>query len=178
MVHAFRRAQARHRRADSRGDPTGTKRGPVTDVIVVGSGPGGANAAVPLVEAGLDVLLLDVGEEETRYSPIIPAEPFTTIRETDDQQHRYFLGDEFEGIPFGKVGLGAQLTPPRRYVFTSGMSRLPVQSSTFQLTESLALSGLGAAWGAGVFPFSDAELSGWPISRSELDPHYRAVAER
>ena len=150
----------------------------MTDVIVVGSGPGGANAAVPLVEAGLDVLLLDVGEEETRYSPIIPAEPFRTIRETDDQQHRYFLGDEFEGIPFGKVGLGAQLTPPRRYVFTSGMSRLPVQSSTFQLTESLALSGLGAAWGAGVFPFSDAELSGWPINRSELDKHYRAVAER
>ncbi|MDQ3773348.1 MAG: GMC oxidoreductase [Pseudomonadota bacterium] len=148
------------------------------DVIVVGSGPGGANAAVPLVEAGLNVVLLDVGADDTRYTPLIPAESFRTIREIDDQQHRYFLGDDFEGIPFGKLGLGAQLTPPRRYVFTSAASRMPTESSTFQLSESLALSGLGAAWGAGVFPFSEKELSGWSISRADLDPHYRAVAER
>jgi choline dehydrogenase-like flavoprotein len=148
------------------------------DVIVVGSGPGGANAAVPLVESGLNVLLLDVGAKDTRYTPLIPSETFRTIRETDDQQHRYFLGDDFEGVPFGKVGLGAQLTPPRRYVFTSGMSRMPTESSTFQLSESLALSGLGAAWGAGVFPFSEKELAGWPITRTDLDPHYKAVAAR
>lgn len=148
------------------------------DVIVVGSGPGGANAAVALVEKGLNVVLLDVGEEDSRYAPIIPAESFRTIRESDSNQHRYFLGDRFEGIPFGKVGLGAQLTPPRQYVMTSGRSRMPTESSTFQLSESLALSGLGAAWGSGVFPFSEKELSGWPISRADLVPHYAAVAAR
>jgi choline dehydrogenase-like flavoprotein len=150
----------------------------VIDVIVVGSGPGGANAAVPLVEKGLKVLLLDVGEEERRYSSLIPSESFSTIRKNDPQQHRYFLGDDYEGIPFGKVGLGAQLTPPRQYVMTSGAARMRTESSTFRLSESLAFSGLGAAWGAGVFPFSDEELAGWPISRAELAPHYAAVAAR
>lgn len=148
------------------------------DVIVVGSGPGGANAAVPLVEKGLNVVLLDVGEEDTRYAKLIPPESFRSIRENDTEQHRYFLGDDFEGVPFGKVGLGAQLTPPRQYVMTSAASRRATESSTFQLSESLALSGLGAAWGAGVFPFSEAEVAGWPISRAELQPHYAAVASR
>lgn len=148
------------------------------DVIVVGSGPGGANAAVALVDKGLNVVLLDVGEEDAQYAPIIPRQSFRTIRETDTNQHRYFLGDRFEGIPFGKVGLGAQLTPPRQYVMTSGRSRMQTESDTFQLSESLALSGLGAAWGAGVFPFSQQELAAWPIPRSELAPHYAAVASR
>ncbi|MEO7682446.1 MAG: hypothetical protein ABIU86_00790, partial [Gemmatimonadaceae bacterium] len=149
----------------------------MTDVIVVGSGPGGANAAVPLVERGLKVVLLDVGED-SRYANLIPAEPFRSIRENDTQQHRYFLGDEYEGIPFGKVGLGAQLTPPRQHVMKSGAKRLRTESSTFSLSESLALSGLGAAWGAGVFPFSEEEMAGWPISRADLVPHYAAVAAR
>jgi choline dehydrogenase-like flavoprotein len=148
------------------------------DVIIVGSGPGGANAAFRLVDAGLNVTLLDVGARDTTYTPLIPAESFRTIRESDSNQHRYFLGDHFEGIPFGKVGLGAQLTPPRRYVFASGAERLPTVASSFQLTESLALSGLGAAWGAGVFPFTPDELAGWPISHSDLHPHYQEVAER
>ena len=148
------------------------------DVIVVGSGPGGANAAVPLVEKGLSVVLLDVGEEDRRYAKLIPSESFRSLRENDTDQHRYFLGDDFEGISFGKVGLGAQLTPPRQYVMTSAASRMATESSTFHLSESLALSGLGAAWGAGVFPFSEQELAGWPISREELAPHYAAVASR
>lgn len=148
------------------------------DVIVVGSGPGGANAAVPPVDAGLNVVLLDVGEKDSRYSAIIPAESFRTIRETDSQQHRYLLGDDLEGIPFGEVGLGAQLTPPRQYVMTRSSSQLPTETSNFQLSQSLALGGLGAAWGAGVFPFSDEEFAGWPIKRSDLDEHYAAVAER
>jgi choline dehydrogenase-like flavoprotein len=148
------------------------------DVIVVGSGPGGANAAVPLVEKGLRVLLLDVGDEDTRYSTLIPAETFSSIRKTDTQQHRYFLGDEFEGIPFGSVGLGAQLKQQRQYVMKSGAARMAWSSPTFQLSESLALSGLGGAWGAGVFPFSEKEFSAWPISRQDMSAHYATVAKR
>ena len=58
------------------------------DVIVVGSGPGGANAAVPLVEKGLNVVLLDVGDEDTRYAKLIPPESFRSIRENDTGQLR------------------------------------------------------------------------------------------
>jgi len=44
------------------------------DVIIVGSGPGGVNAAAPLVAAGKRVLMLDYGNEDRRYAPLIPHE--------------------------------------------------------------------------------------------------------
>ena len=88
----------------------------MTDVIVVGSGPGGLHAASRLVEAGLRVLLLDFGNRDERYAPLIPRRPFSDIRRSDPAQHRYLLGDRFEGIPFGPVRVGAQLTPPRMHI--------------------------------------------------------------
>jgi len=62
-----------------------------------GSGPGGVNASAPLVGAGKRVLMLDFGNEDRRYAPLIPHEPFSTVRRTDVTQHRYFIGDGFEG---------------------------------------------------------------------------------
>lgn len=150
----------------------------MNDVIVVGSGTSGVNAAYPLAEAGKRVLILDVGYEDTVYRDIIPDLPFTEIRRTDDNQHRYFLGDAFEGIPFGKERVGAQLTPPRLHISAETERLMPVESGTFEALESLALGGLGAGWGAGVFPFDDSELRGLPITRADLDPHYEIVADR
>jgi choline dehydrogenase-like flavoprotein len=68
----------------------------VNDVIVVGSGPGGANAAARLVEGGRRVLLLDFGNRDEHYAGLVPERPFHEIRREDPAQHRYFLGDEFE----------------------------------------------------------------------------------
>jgi len=150
----------------------------MTDVIVVGSGPGGVNAAVPLVEAGLNVLLVDYGNEDRRYAPLIPHESFSEIRRADSQQHRYFLGDHFEGIPFGPVRVGAQLTPPRAHILADAAVRVPVDSGGFAVSMSLARGGLGAGWSAGVFPFSDGELRGMALNLDDLKPHYDAVAER
>lgn len=148
------------------------------DAIVVGSGPAGANAAAALVEKGKHVLMLDVGDTETVYEPLVPRAGFREIRESDPSQHRYFLGDHFEGVPTGPVGVGAQLTPPRAYVTASASRLAPIVSEGFRAAESLALGGLGAAWGAGVFAFDESELSQWPITLDDLRPHYAAVARR
>ncbi|HMC56150.1 MAG TPA: GMC oxidoreductase [Gemmatimonadaceae bacterium] len=148
------------------------------DVIVVGSGPAGANAAAALVERGRRVLMLDVGDTDATYEALVPAQRFALIREWDAGQHRYFLGERFEGIPDTGVRVGAQLTPPRTYVTASAARLTPSQSTTFTAAESLALGGLGNAWGAGVFEFDSAELADWPVSITELRPHYDAVAAR
>lgn len=148
------------------------------DVIVVGSGPAGANAAAALVERGRRVLMLDYGDTDDRYAQLIPPRTFREIRESDEEQHRYFLGDDFEGVPLGPLSTGAQLTPPRVHVTASAKREMPVVSEDFRVAESLALGGLGGAWGAGVFPFDDEELSDWPISLADLLPHYDAVARR
>jgi len=150
----------------------------IHDTIVVGSGPAGANAAAALIAAGRTVLLLDVGDVEERYAPLIPTGSFSAVRASDPEQHRYFLGDDFEGVPVGEIGTGAQLTPPRLYVTQSTRRHLPWDSETFQLAESLALGGLGNAWGAGIFAFDDEELAEWPLTRDNLLPHYETVARR
>ena len=148
------------------------------DVIVVGSGPAGANAAAALVERGRRVLMLDVGDADSTYEPLVPAQPFASIRRSHESQHRYFLGERFEGIPSTGVRVGAQLTPPRMYVTGSAARLTPSHSTTFTAAESLALGGLGNAWGAGVFEFDATELADWPVAVDELRPHYDAVASR
>ncbi len=150
----------------------------MTDVIVVGSGPGGVNAAAALIEAGRTVLMLDYGNEDTHYPPLIPRDSFTRIRHTDRDQHRYFLGDRFEGIPLGPVAVGAQLTPPRLHVFADAAELLPVTPSAFSAPQSLAKGGMGAAWSGGAFPFVGEELREMGLTLDELQGHYDAVAER
>ena len=150
----------------------------MTDVIVVGSGPGGANAAAALVAAGRRVRMLDYGNRDTQYGPLIPGRPFSAIRREDGAQHRFFLGERFEGVPFGPVRVGAQLTPPRMYILRDAPERIPVDSPGFSASVSLARGGLGAGWSAGVFPFDGDELAAMGLALADLQPHYDAVVER
>ncbi len=148
------------------------------DVIVVGSGPGGVNTAAPLIRAGKRVLMLDYGNEDRVYAPLIPHEPFSTVRRTDADQHRWMIGDRFEGVPFGGVRVGAQLTPPRAHIMRDAPERQPIDAVDFAVGMSLARGGLGAGWSAGVFPFTDDELRDIGVSVAEMQPHYDAVVER
>jgi len=148
------------------------------DAIIVGSGPGATSAAYPIVQSGASVLMLDVGNDETRYKDLIPPASFLDIRKTDPRQHRYLIGDDFEGVPFGTVRVGAQLTPPRQYIARDTDRLTPLSSSSFFATESLALGGLGRGWGASSVMFDDRDLEGFPISATDLAPHYEAVAAR
>jgi len=150
----------------------------VADVLVVGSGPGGVNASAPLVAAGHRVTMLDFGNQDRHYAPLIPRRPFQELRRDDPTQHRFFLGDRFEGIPFGPVRVGAQLTPPRMHILRDAIERQPVHTDGFSVSMSLARGGLGAGWSAGVFPFTDEELAESGLSVADLRPHYDAVAER
>ena len=150
----------------------------ISDVIVVGSGVSGAHAAQAMVEAGCNVVMLDVGYRDERYSKLVPERPFCEIRKFDPQQHRYLLGDYFEGIDLTSPGADAHVTPPRRYVlrFPSQLGR--TQSSFFAALESFSLGGLGSTWGAVSFPFTDSELLACGLTPSEIRPHYNTVAER
>ena len=98
----------------------------IHDHVVVGSGMTGAHAAQTLVERGRRVLMLDVGVRETRYAPLVPASDFVTVRESDPEQHRYFLGDRFEGIPWGAAA--HTLTPPRQHLIEGTDRWLPLMA--------------------------------------------------
>ncbi len=145
------------------------------DVIIVGSGASAVHAARPLVAAGRRVLMLDVGHRDDHYASLIPDGPFTHLRQSDPHQHRYFLGDQFEGVPFGQVRVGAQLTPPRAFINRDVDEATPVETADFVGMESLGVGGLASGWGAGVARFSASELASSGLSIAEMEPHYADV---
>jgi len=150
----------------------------ISDVAIVGSGPSGALAAAHLVEAGLQVAMLDVAHDDDRYRQIVPDAPFAELRQSDAGQQRYFLGDDLEGVPSGEIKVGAQLTPPRQFVTRDTERWLPTRGDQFAPMQSLALGGLGAAWGAAAFTWSDHELRRAGIHEPGFQRHYEAVAQR
>ncbi|HVH52112.1 MAG TPA: GMC oxidoreductase [Gaiellaceae bacterium] len=42
---------------------------------------------------------------------------------------------------------------------------------------SLAVGGLSTVWGAGILPYAAEDIADWPVSASDLQPHYRAVLD-
>ncbi|HEY4485942.1 MAG TPA: hypothetical protein VI702_06470, partial [Nitrospiria bacterium] len=129
-----------------------------TDVLIIGSGASAVQAAYPLVTAGLSVRMLDMGREDGVYPPLIPNEPFLELRRRDANQHRYFLGDRFEGVPVGVLKVGPQLTPPRQYITRDAQTLTPVDAAGFIPFASLALGGMAAGWGAGAMGHCDRDL--------------------
>ncbi len=118
----------------------------ILDYIVVGSGCSAATAAQTLVEGGANVTMLDVGIKKDS-SLQVPEKDFITLRKTDAQQYRYFIGSKAEGVNWGRVGTGAQITPPRKYILDGVNHYTPLQSSNFSNFESLSYGGMGLGWG-------------------------------
>ena len=148
------------------------------DFIVVGSGATGAMAAQTLTEAGALTAMLDVGFRDEKYADQIPERDFLSIRKEDETQHRYMLGEKFEGIPLDEVKTGAQLTPPRLHVIREVEKWLPLHSDSFFPMESLAYGGLSASWGTGCHVFSDTELQRCGLDPKAVREAYNVIAKR
>jgi hypothetical protein len=148
------------------------------DYIVVGSGATGAIAAQTLVESGARVAVLDVGEKDEVYAPLIPDQDFDTLRRQDPEQHRYLLGDQFEGVPWFTTRVGSQLTPPRSFLTRNADRFLPFESDTLKPMESLARGGLGGGWGLGCYVYSRAEMEAAGLDESKILAAYEVIAAR
>jgi choline dehydrogenase-like flavoprotein len=135
-------------------------------------------AAQTLVESGARVHMLDAGVTDEKYKDLIPeaSVDFAAARQTDTEQSRYLLGDEFEVLGEGGVATGAQLTPPRMHIAKNILSA--TKSSNFFSLESFAYGGLGAGWGLGCCIFSDAELGKCGLDAAEMKEAYQVVADR
>lgn len=150
----------------------------IHDHIIVGSGCTGAMAAQTLVEAGVNVCMLDVGMEDVSYKQLIPKKDFLSIRKEEKEQYKYLVGEDLEGIPSGEVSTGAQLTPPRKFMNALVEKFLKIDSKDFLPMESLALGGLGSGWGLGCCEFSKAELERCGLDENKMREAYKVVSER
>lgn len=122
--------------------------------------------------------MLDVGHRDEKYKSLIPDRDFVTLRHNDCEQHRYFIGDDLEGIPWGHVKVGAQLTPSRQFMIRDVEQLIPLLSTSFNPMESLAYGGLGNGWGLGCFVFSSAEMDRAGLDRREMNEAYETVSRR
>lgn len=149
------------------------------EYIVVGSGCTGAMAAQTLVEANAEVAMLDVGETDPDYQKALPKDKnFLSIRRNKQDQYKYLIGKNFEGISWGKVGKGEQITPPRKHIFRSVEKLLPVVSNSFFPAESLGYGGLGIGWGVGCWEFSKQEIEKAGLNYEKMQRAYNVVNER
>ena len=88
-------------------------------------------AAQTLVEKGVQVLMLDGGVTDNDYNGSIPNKDYLSIRKVEKNQYEYFIGKDFEGIPFGNVKTGEHLTPPRKFMLHKVEDWMPMISDTF-----------------------------------------------
>ncbi len=146
------------------------------DVIIVGSGAAGVQAAVPLVKAGLQVAMLDggVGPDETTDLP--PAMTFDQLRTQSPQQWQLFLGTDLSAVAQIKGSHGSQMTTGNKAFIVKQTEQLPLKTNGLEIFQSLGQGGLSEAWGAVCDIFSDAELLllGLPPLRF-MRPFYQQV---
>ncbi len=139
------------------------QRGPVHDVVVIGSGASGAMAAHVLVGHGVNVLMLDAGwkfDRSASWAHVLPFEADRRRRE-GEAPPRYRLDDREQ--PY--------LTPAGR---------------PFQLWRTWGWGGKTNVWGRVSLRMSDLDFTGperegwglpWPIRYADIAPYYDRVEQ-
>ena len=140
------------------------------DIIVVGSGPGAAFAAYGA--RGRSILMLDAGGD----APACPElhGNLYELRRRHDDLFAPLIGERFESLyNLANPAISLKLKSPyMSYIARDWRSATPVTGKAFEGAIGLAKGGLANAWGAGVYRFTERDLTGFPVTASELRPFY------
>ena len=144
-------------------------------LYVVGSGPAGLSSTRALLANGYQVTMLDAGMElEPDNQGVVrrlAASGPDDWNAQDIERLRAGAAPSSRGIPLKRT-YGSDF--PYR---PAGVHTLIEPSSEVGARPSYAQGGLSNVWGAGVLPYSDDELADWPVSRTDLAPHFKAVLD-
>ncbi len=149
------------------------------DVIVIGSGPAGAHAALALAEAGVSVHILDGGQSAPPELTTPVEGTFMDVRKNDPDQWKLFLGTDYSGIPVSGLegGLGGGMTSGNRsYVVRDAQNELPLTVENGVVIQSLATGGLGAAWGGASAYLDDDDLERMGLPAASMQRAYDEVS--
>jgi choline dehydrogenase-like flavoprotein len=145
------------------------------EVIVVGSGPAGVSTAIPLVEGGLRVLMVDGGKGPGVPPPKVD---FLSARAGDAEQWKWMVGKDFHALNMRDAVSPKLRAPSQAYVFDGFARDNQIYEEGFRAIGSLARGGLSNAWGCGVAQLSSDELAELPFAASEMRASYARVSQR
>lgn len=147
----------------------------IFDVVIVGSGPSGVSAAFPLLEAGLNVLMVDGGRQPA-VSP--PDKPFLHQRAVDGSQWKWMVGEDFYALRQASAISPKLRVPTHSFVFERFEEENRIEAPELLAIGSLASGGLSNAWGCGVARLSSDELADYPLPPQEFLRSYEIVSRR
>ncbi len=140
------------------------------DIIVVGSGPGATFAAYGA--RGRSILMLDAGGDAPDC-PDLHGNAYD-LRQSSDDLFPALVGSHFESLHnLANPPVSLKLKSPyMSYIARDWRRETPIAGTSFEGAIALAKGGLANAWGAGVYRFTDRDLSGFPLNADELRPFY------
>ena len=145
-------------------------------IIIVGAGASAVHAAQTALEAGRAVTMLDVGAQPSPTA--LPGASLSQLKADLEDPVSYFLGDDFSSLVLPSNDSEYYGLPPSKaYVFRDSPG-FEVEAKGMSPLWSSAAGGLGQAWTAGCYPFSDGELESFPFTWNEIEPAYSEVARR
>lgn len=141
---------------------------------VIGSGPASIAAASALVSRGMKVTILDPGKTlEPERQAVLDRLAAQDARQWSEQDLGALRGnhDSSHGKIASKLNYGSE------YPYTDLGEPLQEEREHSAFNYSMARGGLSTVWGASLAPYCQKDISDWPISIKDLDPHYRAVLD-
>jgi choline dehydrogenase-like flavoprotein len=144
-------------------------------VIIVGSGVAGVHAALPLVEAGISVAMIDGGNTAPKILEE-PVDDFITMRTSRYDQWRWFLGEDYSNIALqgirGAYG-GGMVGGNKEYVVKNSSEELPLKTDReTAIVQSVACGGLAAAWGAACTEYDAETLQALGLNVHNIQEEY------
>lgn len=142
------------------------------EYLIIGSGPAGVAAAKALLAAGKAVTMIDGGQtmapSDARLQSRLSASGPSEWAPKDVEAWRAPQFDTPEG-QVRRYGSDAAVERPDT-INASG-------SDATGLRHSFVKGGFSQVWGGAVRPYSEADMASWPVTRHDMDPHYRAIAQ-
>lgn len=145
----------------------------VQQYVVVGAGPAGAATAIALTSRGHRPVVIDTGltlETEHEAARQRMAQSMPSQWSAADIALTRFHADTKSGAGYKQL-FGSDIA------FRSDGALELDAAGGVGARPSYALGGLSNVWGAGVLPYTDRDLAGWPLRADDLAEGYRAAFE-
>ncbi|MFZ9856248.1 MAG: GMC oxidoreductase [Limisphaerales bacterium] len=127
-----------------------------------------------LIAQGARVTLVDVGQD-------LEPDRRSWVESLSRRPHTDWAPGEVARLkePFRKdsSGILSKLLFGSDYPYRNATELNQIGLPDGSLKASIAQGGLSTVWGASVLPYNDRDLERWPISASDLRPHYEAVLQ-